>query len=196
MSRSDQRPSPDRAAADPVARADGVTRRRVFAVGGAGAVALGAAACGSSKKSGSKPNGTEAAAGSASSAGSPTATPSGAASSGAASKGSGTASKGSGTAPMKGIAKLSDIKVGSAISAKDSGGKPVIVGRPAKDSVVCFSAICTHMGCTVNPAGAKLICPCHGSQYNALTGAVLHGPAPKALAKVNVKLDGQEVVQT
>ena len=43
------------------------------------------------------------------------------------------------------------------------------------------------------PPGS-LDCPCHGSKYDAATGAVMHGPAPKALASVPVKVDGDSVV--
>ena len=92
------------------------------------------------------------------------------------------------------LAALSDVPVGGAISAKGSDGKPIIVAQPTAGQVVAFTAICTHMGCTVAPKGKDLDCPCHGSKYNALTGEVINGPAPKSLAKVDVKLDGTNVV--
>ena len=91
------------------------------------------------------------------------------------------------------LAKLSDIPVGEAVSAKD-GGKPIVVAQPTKGTAAAFSAICTHMGCTVKPAGKELHCPCHGSRYDASTGKVLGGPAPKPLPKVPVHLKGDEVV--
>jgi Rieske Fe-S protein len=50
------------------------------------------------------------------------------------------------------------------------------------------------MGCPVKVAGTELNCPCHGSKYNALTGAVLHGPAPKSLPSVAVAVQGGNVV--
>ena len=90
------------------------------------------------------------------------------------------------------LAQLSDIPVGTAIAAKDNG-KPIILSQPTAGTVKAFSAICTHMGCTVAPSadGKELDCPCHGSKYNATTGAVIHGPAPKALAPVAVKVVGR-----
>ena len=39
-------------------------------------------------------------------------------------------------------------------------GSPAIVARPTATTAVAFSAICTHEGCTVNPAGSELDCPC------------------------------------
>lgn len=52
-----------------------------------------------------------------------------------------------------------------------------------------FSSICTHEGCTVNGYnGSRLICPCHGSEYD-LTGKVVAGPAPTALREYTVALN-------
>jgi len=89
---------------------------------------------------------------------------------------------------------LSKVPVGGAVSAKSPDGKPVIVAQPSAGQVVAFSAKCTHMGCTVAPRGAKLQCPCHGSQFDALTGKVLHGPAQRPLAAFPVKVEGGTVV--
>ncbi|MBV8273945.1 MAG: ubiquinol-cytochrome c reductase iron-sulfur subunit [Verrucomicrobia bacterium] len=44
----------------------------------------------------------------------------------------------------------------------------------------CLSAICTHLGCTVNRADHGYHCPCHGSLFDEL-GNVKSGPAPRAL---------------
>jgi len=42
------------------------------------------------------------------------------------------------------------------------------------------SAICTHLGCTLNDTTEGFECPCHGSCYNR-DGEVLSGPAPRNL---------------
>ncbi|MFI5335536.1 MAG: ubiquinol-cytochrome c reductase iron-sulfur subunit [Opitutales bacterium] len=44
----------------------------------------------------------------------------------------------------------------------------------------CLSAICTHLGCTVDHQGDGFHCPCHGSTFDA-AGKVTGGPAPRAL---------------
>jgi cytochrome b6-f complex iron-sulfur subunit len=92
------------------------------------------------------------------------------------------------------LVKLDDIEVGKCVSAQLPDGRTAIVSRPTSDTAVAFSAKCTHMGCTVQPAGTELHCPCHGSKYNALTGAVIHGPAPRPLAKLAVRVANGEVV--
>jgi cytochrome b6-f complex iron-sulfur subunit len=93
------------------------------------------------------------------------------------------------------LAKVSDVPVGGAISAQDANGKPIIVSQPTQGDVVAFSAICTHMGCTVAPAGNQLQCPCHGSTYDLATGENTGGPAPSPLPKVQVTVHKGEVVE-
>ena len=96
--------------------------------------------------------------------------------------------------PSGPLAKLSDIKVGEAIAATGPDGTKIIIARPTQDTVAAFSAICTHQGCAVAPAGKELDCPCHGSVFNATTGAVIDGPAPSPLPSVKVKLSGNDVL--
>jgi cytochrome b6-f complex iron-sulfur subunit len=105
---------------------------------------------------------------------------------------------GSGQQPKRNtpVAKLTEVDVGTAIDATLADGAPVIVARPDAQQVVCFSAICTHQGCVVAPSGTTLNCPCHGSQFDALTGKVLHGPATRPLPKIGVTVRNGEVVTT
>jgi len=93
------------------------------------------------------------------------------------------------------VAKLDDIPVGQAISAQ-LDGDPVLVARPTQSTAACFSAICTHQGCTVRPQGAKAVCPCHGSVFDALTGKVLQTPAPSPLHSIPVDVKNGQVMTT
>lgn len=92
------------------------------------------------------------------------------------------------------LAAVSDVPVGGAISANAADGSPLIISQPTKGDIVAFSAICSHMGCTVAPAGAQLKCPCHGSIYQASDGSVVQGPAPKPLTPFNVTVTGGEIM--
>ena len=94
-----------------------------------------------------------------------------------------------------GLVALADVPVGGAVAATNAAGEPVIIAQPEAGTVVGFSAICTHMGCTVAPDGAELKCPCHGSVYEAATGTNIDGPAPRPLDAFNVKVDGDQVVE-
>ncbi len=110
-----------------------------------------------------------------------------------ATSGGGSGSSGSSGGGAVSLAKLDAIPVGKCVSAH-LGEQPVIVSRPSATTAVCFSAICTHMGCTVAPAGTELHCPCHGSVYSATTGKVLGGPAPRPLPRIPVDVSNGEVV--
>ncbi|HEY9805244.1 MAG TPA: Rieske 2Fe-2S domain-containing protein [Candidatus Obscuribacterales bacterium] len=50
-----------------------------------------------------------------------------------------------------------------------------------------IGSVCTHLGCTVKwkLEQNRFVCPCHGSQYDAL-GRVVKGPAKRSLALVTV----------
>jgi len=91
------------------------------------------------------------------------------------------------------LAKVSDVPVGNAISAMYQNS-PILISQPAAGEIVAFTAVCTHAGCTVEPAGKEFHCPCHGSVYDAATGKVLQGPAPKALKAIPAKVVNGEVM--
>ncbi len=59
------------------------------------------------------------------------------------------------------------------------------------------SAICTHLGCTVNLANNGFHCPCHGSVFDR-NGIVVSGPAPSPLSWFDLSLsrDGHVVIDT
>ena len=73
-------------------------------------------------------------------------------------------------------------------------GSPVILFR-RNSELIAFSAVCTHLGCTVAflPEDEVFECPCHGGEYD-LDGKVLDGPPPKPLARLAVKVENGKVV--
>ena len=97
-------------------------------------------------------------------------------------------------AAAKPLAVLADMKIDSSVAAKTSDGRNLLMTRTSESTVVAFSAVCTHQGCTVEPDGAKLACPCHGSMYDAATGKVIGGPAPAPLHAVGVTVQNGDVV--
>jgi len=105
-----------------------------------------------------------------------------------------TSSKPKGQPAGKKLVALADVPVGGAKAVNLPDGTPGVVAQPTAGTAVCFSAICTHNGCTVAVHGKELDCPCHQSRFNAFTGAVLQAPATSPLPKIPVKVSGGDVV--
>jgi cytochrome b6-f complex iron-sulfur subunit len=62
----------------------------------------------------------------------------------------------------------------------------IVINQKEKTTVLL--AKCTHLGCKINSIeNGKLICPCHGSEYD-MEGTPVKGPAFQNLKKVPHKL--------
>ncbi|TDC20676.1 Rieske (2Fe-2S) protein [Streptomyces sp. 8K308] len=153
------------------------SRRTVLAATAASAGALALAACGSDDDSSSGSS-------------SPSQSTDGGAGSDA---GGDDASAGSGSAGGTAIADVADVPVGEAV-AVTADGQEAMLFRADDTTVACFSAICTHAGCSVQPEGVELRCPCHQSVFDAATGEVLGGPAPEPLPAIGVRIEGDQIV--
>lgn len=87
---------------------------------------------------------------------------------------------------MDGEVKIFEVKPAKKFSF------PVSVAR-TNGVVSVVSAICTHQGCQMESLNGKLECPCHGSGFNAVTGAVTRGPAISALKKYKTSEDSGSI---
>ena len=86
------------------------------------------------------------------------------------------------------LASVADIESAGAVIADGPDG-PVVLAASA-GTVVGHSAICTHQGCTIAASG---MCPCHGSRFDVVTGAVQNPPAQQPLAEFAVTVSGGQV---
>jgi thiosulfate dehydrogenase (quinone) large subunit len=87
------------------------------------------------------------------------------------------------------IGPASHVPVGGAASFTDpSTGDPSLVVQPSRGRFLAFDAVCPHAGCAVSyePGSKLFVCPCHGSEFNGRTGAVITGPAPRGLSRIQV----------
>ena len=75
------------------------------------------------------------------------------------------------------------------------GSKPGILVRLPSGEWRAFSAVCTHLQCTVQYRAdlERIWCPCHNGHFD-LTGKNVSGPPPKPLEAFDVVVKGDEVV--
>ncbi len=72
---------------------------------------------------------------------------------------------------------------------------PIVVINRRGRGYIALSRVCTHFGCLVgyDKEQEKLICPCHAGVFS-LEGNVISGPPPKPLAKVPMKVTGDQIL--
>lgn len=77
------------------------------------------------------------------------------------------------------------------------GSSPAMLIHHQDGRWISLTAVCTHLGCTVQyePAADRIHCGCHGGVYNPYTGANVSGPPPRPLKlfKVTVGDSGVNV---
>ncbi|WUS42766.1 Rieske (2Fe-2S) protein [Kitasatospora sp. NBC_01250] len=90
---------------------------------------------------------------------------------------------------------VADVPVGGSATVTDpASGDAVYIVQPAAGQYCGLSSVCTHAGCAVDaPKQGQLRCPCHGSKFDAATGAVLAGPAVKPLPRYRVTKNGDRL---
>ena len=90
--------------------------------------------------------------------------------------------------------KVEDLKPNSGKIVK-FGNKPALLVRTSATEWKAFSAVCTHLNCTVQYQDAthQIWCACHNGTYD-LSGRVVSGPPPKPLTEYAVRVRGDEVV--
>lgn len=97
-----------------------------------------------------------------------------------------------GTTGRKTLTTLSAVPLGGGVVLSK---QDVVVTRDSAGAVHAFSATCTHQGCQVAQVkNGQILCPCHGSRFDANTGNVVSGPATRSLPAVTVTVEGNDVV--
>jgi Rieske Fe-S protein len=93
-------------------------------------------------------------------------------------------------------AQVSELK-NNASKVFKFGSEPGILIRTADGTYKAFSAVCTHLSCTVQYRGDthQIWCPCHNGIYD-LNGRNVSGPPPKPLAMYEVHVQGEDIVVT
>jgi cytochrome b6-f complex iron-sulfur subunit len=75
------------------------------------------------------------------------------------------------------------------------GSRPAILVRTPAGELKAFSAVCTHLNCTVQyrPDLSHIWCACHNGHYD-LNGKNIQGPPPRPLDAFTVNPRGDQIV--
>lgn len=90
-------------------------------------------------------------------------------------------------------AKVGQLRVNSGMIFR-FGNKPALLILAADDKYLAFTAVCTHLGCTVQyrPDLHEIWCPCHNGKYD-LHGRNISGPPPRPLSEFVVNVRGVDI---
>ena len=77
------------------------------------------------------------------------------------------------------------------------GSKPGILIRTEQGNYIAFTAVCTHLQCTVQyrPDFKHIWCACHNGHFD-LSGKNIAGPPPRPLEAYDVAIRDDEIVVT
>ena len=95
------------------------------------------------------------------------------------------------------IAQDSALVAGEGFNFKANDGTDAILFKTKDEKVYALSRICSHERCSVEFDLSQniLICLCHGATFEATDGNVISGPTQRGLKKINVKIDGDNVLE-
>ena len=91
-------------------------------------------------------------------------------------------------------AKVNELKRNSGKVFK-FGSKPALLVHTVDGEFKAYSAVCTHLSCTVQYREdlRQIWCACHNGLYD-LTGRNISGPPPRPLESFQVHIQGEDVV--
>ncbi|MEE8417650.1 MAG: Rieske 2Fe-2S domain-containing protein [candidate division Zixibacteria bacterium] len=105
---------------------------------------------------------------------------------------------GAGTSSVS-AAKVGELQPNQGKIFKFGNAPGIIILKPGGDpasalSYVAFTAVCTHLNCTVQYRGdlGEIWCACHNAHFD-LNGQVISGPPPSPLKEYRVAIKGDEI---
>ncbi len=90
------------------------------------------------------------------------------------------------------VADTTEIVEGE-LAAFEVGGERIAVANVGGTFHV-FDDTCTHLRCSLAEGdleGTVVTCPCHGSQFDVTTGAVLRGPAQEPVRSYAARVENE-----
>jgi 3-phenylpropionate/trans-cinnamate dioxygenase ferredoxin component len=93
------------------------------------------------------------------------------------------------------VGSSNDVVPGT-MSAFDVAGTKVTVVSVG-GHLHAFDDTCTHRACSLAKGkldGTTVTCPCHGSQFDVTSGALLRGPAQRPVRSRLVEVEGEDLL--
>lgn len=93
------------------------------------------------------------------------------------------------------VGNAKDVAIGQ-MRVVDVAGTKVNVAN-ADGQLYAFDDTCTHQGCSLAKGeldGTTVTCPCHGSEFEVTSGAVLRGPAERPVRSRAVQVQGEDLL--
>jgi nitrite reductase/ring-hydroxylating ferredoxin subunit len=87
------------------------------------------------------------------------------------------------------ICGVEEVPVGGMLAFTLPGADiPYLMIHLTEQEWCAFEQKCTHLSCAVyfSAASGKIECPCHSGFFDARTGAVLQGPPPRPLPRLEI----------
>lgn len=93
------------------------------------------------------------------------------------------------------VGDIKDLPPGSGKNFK-FGSMPALITHTKDGEFHAFSAVCTHLGCTVQfrPEKDLIWCACHGGCYDPSSGKNIAGPPPKPLLALKVEVVKDKII--
>lgn len=110
-----------------------------------------------------------------------------------------TVRKGRGKPPVRPIAQLSQLPVGSTIVFTYPGQDDhCLLIRRSETEVLAYSQKCTHLSCAVVPRmnDGHLFCPCHEGLFDMTSGRPIAGPPRRPLPRITLDIRRDTIYAT
>lgn len=104
-----------------------------------------------------------------------------------------------GQPPVRKIANLADVHVGSTVTfAYPEPHDDALMIRTGEQRFFAYSQKCTHLSCAVTPQIDKncLYCPCHHGFFDLATGRPTAGPPRRPLPRITLEIRGDAIYAT
>lgn len=92
------------------------------------------------------------------------------------------------------VARLDEIAPGRGKMIEVSGKKIAVFN--AEGCLYAIDDTCTHRGGPLSEGeldGKEVTCPWHGAIFDVTTGEVVGAPAPKGVARYNLRIEGEDI---